>query len=185
MASLETRIRDLATAIGTAVKATRVLLNGNAADLSALTTTAKTNIVASINELVTSIAGKQALLGFTAENSANKGQANGYASLDGAGKVPSAQLPAFVDDVLEYANLAAFPGSGTSGIIYIAVDSNKSYRWSGSVYVEISASPGSTDSVTEGSTNLYFTNARADARLAATQGTLDTDYAGVFTAALT
>lgn len=100
-------------------------------------------------------------LGYTPENSANKGQANGYASLGSDGKVPSGQLPSYVDDVLEYANLAAFPATGATGIIYIALDTNKTYRWSGSVYVEISASPGSTDAVPEGSTNLYFTQARA------------------------
>lgn len=53
--------------------------------------------------------GKQNALGFTAENSANKGLANGYAGLDATGKVPSSQLPSFVDDVLEFANLAGFP----------------------------------------------------------------------------
>lgn len=100
-------------------------------------------------------------LGYTPENSANKGQANGYASLGSDGKVPSNQLPSYVDDVLEYANLSSFPATGESGVIYVAIDTSKAYRWSGSTYVEISASPGSTDSVTEGSTNLYFTQARA------------------------
>jgi phage-related tail fiber protein len=100
-------------------------------------------------------------LGYTPENSANKGQANGYASLGSDGKVPSNQLPSYVDDVLEYANIASFPATGESGVIYVAIDTNKVYRWSGSTYVEISASPGTTDSVTEGSTNLYFTQARA------------------------
>ncbi len=95
------------------------------------------------------------------EVKASKGIANGYAGLDGSGKVPAAQLPSFVDDVLEYANLAAFPGTGETGKIYVALDTNKTYRWSGSAYVEISASPGSTDSVTEGSVNLYFTEPRA------------------------
>ncbi len=94
------------------------------------------------------------------EQVTNKGAANGYASLDSGGKVPSAQLPSFVDDVLEFANFAAFPGTGTAGVIYVALDTNKTWRWSGSAYVEISPSPGSTDSVTEGSVNLYFTVAR-------------------------
>ena len=89
-----------------------------------------------------------------------KGVANGYAGLDGSGKVPASQLPSFVDDVLEYANLAGFPATGEAGKIYIDLATNKTYRWSGSVYVEISASPGTTDSVTEGSGNLYFTAAR-------------------------
>ena len=104
--------------------------------------------------------GKQNALGFTPENLANKGLANGYAGLDATGKVPSAQLPSFVDDVLEYANLAGFPWTGETGKIYVALDTNKTYRWSWSAYVEISPSPWSTDSVTEGSTNLYFTTAR-------------------------
>jgi hypothetical protein len=76
--------------------------------------------------------------------------------------VPSSQLPSYVDDVIEYANLAAFTEQST-GKIYVARDTGKIYRWSGSTYIEISPSPGSTDSVTEGSTNLYFTNARAAA----------------------
>ena len=83
-----------------------------------------------------------------------------YASLVG-GKVPASQLPAYVDDVLEYASLSNFPATGESGKIYVALDTNRTYRWSGSAYIEISASPGTTDSVPEGSTNKYFTNARA------------------------
>lgn len=102
-----------------------------------------------------------AALGYTPENPVNKGAANGYASLDGTGKVPASQLPAYVDDVLEFADLASLPATGSAEILYVAKDTNKVYRWSGSTYVEISASPGSTDAVTEGSTNLYFTTARA------------------------
>lgn len=56
------------------------------------------------------------------------------------GKVPSAQLPSFVDDVLEFANLASFPATGESGKIYVALDTNLTYRWSGSTYAEISPS---------------------------------------------
>ena len=54
------------------------------------------------------------------------------------GKVPASQLPGFVDDVLEYANRAAFPATGESGKIYVAQDTDKTYRWSGSDYVVIS-----------------------------------------------
>lgn len=79
-------------------------------------------------------------LGYTPINPSTKGQANGVASLDSNGKVPSAQLPSFVDDVLEYDDLASFPASGEAGKIYIAKDTNKSYRWSGTQYVEISSS---------------------------------------------
>ena len=69
-----------------------------------------------------------------------KGVKNGVASLDENGLVPSSQLPSYVDDVLEYDKLASFPKTGESGKIYVAQDSNKTYRWSGTAYVEISAS---------------------------------------------
>lgn len=92
-----------------------------------------------------------------------KGVANGYAGLDSAGKVPASQLPSYVDDVLEYASQAAFPGAGDTGKIYVALDNGKAFRWSGTSYVEISASPGSTDAVPEGASNLYFTVARVRA----------------------
>lgn len=69
------------------------------------------------------------------QKTSEKGQANGYASLDGTGKVPSAQLPSYVDDVLEVANFAALPGTGESGKIYVTIDNSKQYRWSGSAYV--------------------------------------------------
>lgn len=91
------------------------------------------------------------------QNLSEKGAAGGYASLDGGGKVPASQLPSYVDDILDFADLASFPVTGETGKIYFANDTGKQYRWSGSSYAEIVASPGSTDSVTEGSTNLYFT----------------------------
>lgn len=69
-----------------------------------------------------------------------KGSANGVAELDANGLVPSSQLPSYVDDVLEYASVSAFPSTGETGKIYVALDTNKTYRWSGSEYVEISAS---------------------------------------------
>ena len=68
------------------------------------------------------------------------GANSGIAELDATGKVPSSQLPSFVDDVLEYSSQSAFPTTGEAGKIYIAQDTNKTYRWSGSAYVEISAS---------------------------------------------
>jgi hypothetical protein len=57
-----------------------------------------------------------------------------------SGTISSGLLPSYVDDVLSYTNLAGFPGTGETGKIYVAEDSNKVYRWSGSVYVEISSS---------------------------------------------
>lgn len=88
------------------------------------------------------------------------GAANGVAPLGSDSKIASAYLPSYVDDVVEFANLAAFPATGETGKIYIAVDTNREYRWSGSVYTAIVASPGTTDNVPEGTTNLYFTAAR-------------------------
>lgn len=69
-----------------------------------------------------------------------KGANNGLAELDASGKIPTSQLPSYVDDVVEYASTSAFPSTGESGVIYIALDTNKTYRWSGSGYVEISES---------------------------------------------
>ena len=69
--------------------------------------------------------------------------------LDGAGKIPSTFLPSYVDDVEEYNNLAAFPATGETGKIYVAIDTGFVYRWSGSVYVQIgiTAAAGSTTQV--------------------------------------
>lgn len=77
-----------------------------------------------------------------------KGTANGVAELDANGKVPSSQLPSYVDDVLEYSAKSSFPATGESGKIYVDTTTNKTYRWSGSAYVEISESLalGETDS---------------------------------------
>ncbi len=69
-----------------------------------------------------------------------KGQAGGVAELDSTGKVPAAQLPSYVDDVVEYDSQSDFPETGEDGKIYIAKDTNLTYRWSGTQYVEISAS---------------------------------------------
>ena len=85
------------------------------------------------------------------------------ADLDSGGKVPASQLLSYVDDVLEVANAAALPATGETGKIYVTLDNGKVFRWGGSVYVEISAAPGSTDYVPEGTTNLYHTTARAAA----------------------
>ena len=74
-----------------------------------------------------------------AVNSSSLGVANGVATLDSDGKVPSSQLPSYVDDILEYVNLAGFPATGSTGIIYVDKATNKTYRWSGSAYIEVSA----------------------------------------------
>lgn len=69
-----------------------------------------------------------------------RGVAGGYAELDGTGRVPSVQLPSYVDDVVEAADFAALPGTGETGKVYVTLDDNRTWRWSGSGYVEISAS---------------------------------------------
>lgn len=69
-----------------------------------------------------------------------KGAASGVATLDDNGLVPSSQLPSYVDDVIEAANFAALPAEGEGGKIYVTLDNNKTYRWGGSAYAEISAS---------------------------------------------
>lgn len=79
-------------------------------------------------------------LGYTPLDANLKGANSGVAELDANGKVPSSQLPSYVDDVLEYAKLNSFPTTGETGKIYIAQDTNKTYRWSGTAYVEISSS---------------------------------------------
>ena len=68
------------------------------------------------------------------------GAANGIAPLDEDSKIPSTYLPSYVDDVLEYDNLEGFPSPGETGKIYVAKDTNLTYRWSGTAYVEISKS---------------------------------------------
>lgn len=98
-------------------------------------------------------------------DSTQKGALNGVATLDGSGKVPSAQLPSYVDDVIEVANYAALPGTGVVSAIYVTLNDNKQYRWGGSAYIELTSSPGTTDAVPEGSTNKYFTDARAQSAL--------------------
>ena len=84
--------------------------------------------------------------------SSEKGAANGVATLDGTGKVPTSQLPSFVDDVLESPSFANLPTSGVTGVLYLTVDTNQVYRWSGTAYVEISAGAGTADSAMKLST---------------------------------
>ena len=211
MSTLAVRLGDLITAIGTDIKQIKIWLTGSASgNLTGLTTTDKTSLLNAINEVNAKPSGGWtavdasttvkgiAFLATDAEALAMASTTdvltpsnlaaivnvnNGLVKLDAGGKVAAAQLPSYVDDVLEYANQAAFPGTGTAGIIYVAIDTNKTYRWTGSVYAEISASPGSTDAVAEGATNLYFTNTRADARVTFYTGNTDADLVALYTTA--
>lgn len=77
------------------------------------------------------------------------------------GLIPSSQLPSYVDDVLEYNTRAQFPTTWEKGKIYIAIDDDSQWRWTGTAYKKMVSSPWSTDAIAEGSQNLYFTEARA------------------------
>ena len=79
-------------------------------------------------------------LGYTPLNSNLKGANSGVAELDANGKVPTSQLPSYVDDVLEYSAKSSFPATGEAGKIYVDLATNLTYRWSGSAYTEISPS---------------------------------------------
>lgn len=98
------------------------------------------HIISNVDGLQSALDGKQESLGFTPLNANLKGAVSGVAELDVAGKVPASQLPSYVDDVEEHDDQAGFPTTGETGKIYVAKDTNKTYRWSGSGYVEISAS---------------------------------------------
>lgn len=69
-----------------------------------------------------------------------KGRAGGVVPLDNDGLISSMYLPSYVDDVLEYNTFSALPATGESGKIYVTLDTNLTYRWSGTSYVEISKS---------------------------------------------
>lgn len=91
-------------------------------------------------------------LTYTPLDSAKVGIAEGVASLDANGKVPTSQLPSFVDDVVEVNGINNAPETGETDKIYVDTDTNKTYRWSGTAYVEISAS----DIVTASDKNGYI-----------------------------
>jgi hypothetical protein len=120
---------QVSTLIGTAANLQQVTDNGatttNAIAIGGLTITGlATGVLKSDSGVISSVP---------------FGAANGVATLGGDGKVPSIQLPSYVDDVVEVANFAALPATGETGKIYITLDNNKVYRWTGSIYVEIAA----------------------------------------------
>ncbi|WP_312669740.1 hypothetical protein [Stutzerimonas nitrititolerans] len=99
-------------------------------------------------------------------DTAERGVSGGVATLDEFARIPSSQLPSYVDDVLEFPTRDDFPATGEGGKIYIAINQGtqanptRQYRWTGSVYAEINPSPGTTDALAEGSTNRYFSEPR-------------------------
>lgn len=99
-------------------------------------------------------------------NTSERGVSGGVATLDEYARIPPSQLPSYVDDVLEYPTREDFPATGEGGKIYIAVNQGTAanptvwWRWTGTTYVDIPPSPGTTDALVEGSTNLYFSENR-------------------------
>lgn len=91
--------------------------------------------------------------GVTAWNSASYnailpaaiGANSGICPLDGSGKVDASYLPSYVDDALEYANLAALPVTGETGKMYVTLDDGLIYRWSGTIYINIASQPTTID----------------------------------------
>ena len=79
-------------------------------------------------------------LGYTPIDESRIGAANGVASLDASGRIPASQIPGGFDNLEEYDSLANFPETGEEGKIYVAKDTNLTYRWTGSQYIEISPS---------------------------------------------
>lgn len=128
------------------------------------------------------VAGKPSAL------AAGGNQPNGFLVLGSDGKADASQLPSYVDDVLEFANQAAFPGTGTTGKIYVALDTGDSFRWSGSAYARISdrvTASGITDSTATGRAvlkgNIFSQLARNPDALVA--GTVTRDSNGAATSA--
>ena len=80
-----------------------------------------------------------------------KGNNGGLATLDGSGKVPTSQLPSYVDDVLEFETKYDFPSRGEEGKIYVDADSNYTYRWTGNTYILIGGLQNLVDGTVTGS----------------------------------
>lgn len=111
--------------------------------LSGIATGAQVNVIETIKVNGTALTPSSKAVDITISDSSKipaseKGQANGVATLGSDGKVPSSQLPSYVDDVLEYAGTSNFPATGEAGKIYVDTSTNKTYRWGGSSYVVIS-----------------------------------------------
>lgn len=111
---------------------------------------------------VSNVAGALDQLAANKISTSEKGVANGVVPLNSSTKIDSTYLPSYVDDVLEFANLAAFPSPGSAGIIYVALDTNLCYRWASSTYIEISPAPvtsvnGQTNAVSLDALDIPFT----------------------------
>lgn len=110
----------------------------NTLDVSAIAGAASKTLT-SISETNGKISATYSDIAIKSSQITDRGTANGVATLDANGKVPSLQLPSYVDDVLEYSASSSFPSTGETGKIYVDTSTNKSYRWSGSQYVVIAS----------------------------------------------
>ncbi len=150
-----------------AASAMKTKLDGIAAGATANATDAQLRDRATHtgSQAISTVTGLQAALD-NKINTSERGVSGGIATLDEFARIPASQLPSYVDDVLEYATTAQFPATGETGKIYIAINQGtaanptRQYRWTGSTYAEINPSPGTTDALAEGSTNLYFSEHR-------------------------
>lgn len=146
----------------TMIPAVTVDAKGRVTAISAVAPQAASTTVAGVTQLSTSTSSTSTSMAATpsavkaaydlaalAIPAAQRGVANGVATLDASGLIPSSQLPSFVDDVLEYASFASLPVTGETSKIYVTLDTNKIYRWSGTVYVEVSPVVGNSDSATK------------------------------------
>lgn len=119
-------------------------ITGNAATATKATQDAEGNVIKNTYLKIDDAAGNSGYI-----PKSQKGAANGVATLDSDGKVPSSQLPSYVDDTLEgYLYNGNFYSDSShtiliaaeTGKIYVDKSTNRCYRWSGSQYTEISAS---------------------------------------------
>ena len=178
-------------------------LNNKLTKNTAITGATKCKITYDANGLVTSggdlVAGDIPDLSSTYLATTLKGANNGLAELGADGKVPSSQLPAFVDDVVELLTMGSAPSTcatgdkyynstskkiftatatntwGTTGVnpvkdvIYVRIDTNGSYRWSGSDMINISnpisSATESTAGIAEIATNSEVSTGTDDARI--------------------
>lgn len=106
----------------------------SASDVNAVPTTRTVNNKALSSDITLSASDVSAI------PASMKGAINGVAELDSTGKILTSQLPAYVDDVLEYTTKNSFPLMGETGKIYVDLTTSLAWRWGGSTYVEISPS---------------------------------------------
>ncbi|WP_213662864.1 pyocin knob domain-containing protein [Stutzerimonas stutzeri] len=132
--------------------------NATDAQLRDRATHTGTQAISTVTGLQTALDGKI--------NTTDRGVSGGVATLDQNARIPASQLPSYVDDVLEYPTRQDFPATGEGGKIYVAINQGTAadptvwWRWTGTTYVDIPPSPGTTDALVEGSTNLYFNEIR-------------------------